>query len=87
MSDIKYVALIRKEENTDYWVDIPDLPGCVSWGETEDEAMTKFQDALELHLEGMKEENLPLPPPRSKDDILSSEEDPYLSAYIIEVAA
>ena len=33
----KYVALIRKEDTTEYWVDIPDLPGCISAGKTEEE--------------------------------------------------
>lgn len=34
---LQYIALIRKDRNTDYWVDIPDLPGCISSGETEEE--------------------------------------------------
>ena len=80
----KFVALIRKEKNTDYWVDIPDLPGCVSAGETEEEAKAKFQAALAFHLEGMKEEGLELPVPRSREDVLAAEEDPYVSDYIIE---
>ena len=81
----KFVALIRKESGTDYWVDIPDLPGCVSSGVTEDEAKANFQGALALHLEGMKEEGLGLPVPRSREDVLAAEEDEYLSDYIIEI--
>jgi predicted RNase H-like HicB family nuclease len=34
----KYVALIRKDKNTDFWIDIPDFPGCVSNGESIEEA-------------------------------------------------
>lgn len=82
----KYIALIRKEIGTDYWVDIPDLPGCVSSGETEDEAMANFEEALAFHLEGMREEGLPLPAPRSKDEVLAAETEDYIKAYFVEAA-
>ena len=81
----KYVALIRKEDETDYWIDIPDIPGCVSSGVTEAEAKVNFQEAIALHLEGMKEEGLVLPAPRSRDDVLAGEEDPYVSDYIFDI--
>ena len=81
----KYVALIRKESGTDYWVDLPDLPGCVSSGVTEEEAKANFQEALKLHLESMKEEGMGLPVPRSRDDVLAAEEESYLSDFIIEI--
>ena len=83
---LKFVALIRKEKDTDYWVDIPDLPGCVSSGTTEDEAKTHFEDALKLHLEALREEeNFTLPEPRGRADVLSTEQDPYITDYIIEI--
>ena len=80
----KYVALIRKEDETDYWVDIPDLPGCVSFGVTEEMAKVNFQEGLALHLEAMNEEGLAMPVPRSREDVLAAEEDPYVSDYIVE---
>lgn len=82
----KYIALIRKENDTDYWVDIPDLPGCISSGETEDEAMANFEEAFAFHLEGMREDGLPLPNPRSKDEVLAAETESYIKAYLIEAA-
>jgi len=81
----KYVALIRKEFGTDYWVDVPDIPGCVSSGKTEDEAKANFLQALKLHLEGLKEQGGNLAAPRSRDEVLAAEEDDYLSDYIVEV--
>ena len=81
----KYVALIRKESGTDYWVDIPDLPGCVSSGATEEEAKANIQEGLKLHLEALKEQGTALPVPRSRDDVLAAEEDEYLSDYIVEI--
>jgi len=82
---MKYVALIRKEETTDFWVDIPDLPGCVSYGETIEETEEHFKETLDMHLEDMREEKLTLPEPRSREEVLSAEEDPYVLDYIIEI--
>jgi hypothetical protein len=41
-----YVAVIRKEPNTAYWVDAPDIPGCVAEGETIEAAKKNFGEAL-----------------------------------------
>ena len=83
----KFVALIRKEESTDYWVDIPDLPGCVSSGKSEEEAKANFREALEMHLAAMREDILSLSKARSRDEILSAERDPYISDYMIEIGS
>ena len=82
---LQYVALVRKEEATDYWVDIPDIPGCVSSGNTREEAEANFQEALELHIEAMREQKLNLPKPRSRFDVLSAEIDRYVGDYMIEI--
>jgi len=82
---MKYVALIRKEPETEYWIDIPDIPGCVSCGGTEEQAMRSFEEALALHTEAMKEENQEFPTPRSKEEVFSAERDPYLKAYLVEI--
>ena len=41
----------------------PDLPGVVAAAKTEEETAELMRDAIEFHLEGLKEENLPIPPP------------------------
>lgn len=69
-----YIAVIRKTEGTDYWVDIPDIPGCVSRGETPEAARASFREALDLHLQDRK---TLLPPPRTRltaDDLQDSVE-------------
>jgi predicted RNase H-like HicB family nuclease len=43
---LEYIALIRKDAGTDYWVNIPDIPGCIASGETEEEAKAQFAEAL-----------------------------------------
>jgi len=82
---LKYVALIRKEEATDYWVDIPDIPGCVSSGDTREEAEANIQEALKMHIEAMREQKLNLPQPRSRSEVLSAEIDRYVGDYMIEI--
>jgi predicted RNase H-like HicB family nuclease/predicted transcriptional regulator len=48
-----------------YGVVFPDLPGCTSFGETVEQAYEHAFDALALHVEGMAEEDMPLPDPSS----------------------
>jgi predicted RNase H-like HicB family nuclease len=51
-----YIALIRKDAHSDFGVDFPDFPGCVSAGETLDEARRMAREALELHVSGILDE-------------------------------
>ena len=61
---LHYVVLISKDRDTDYWVDIPDLPGCCAPGKTEEEVKEKFDEALMLYLETIREKgNFILPEP------------------------
>ena len=43
----------------------PDLPGCVTTGKTREETRKNMEEAIEFHLEGLREEGLPIPPPSS----------------------
>ena len=52
---MKYIALIHKEENTDYGVSFPDFPGCVSAGETLEQVKMLAQEALISHIDILKE--------------------------------
>ena len=66
-----YVALIHKDAGTSYGVSFPDLPGCVSVGDTLDEAVRNAAEALAGHLALMKADGDPIPAPRSLDAIKS----------------
>jgi predicted RNase H-like HicB family nuclease len=45
-----------------YWVaEVPSLPGCISQGETRDEALINIKDAIRLYIEVLEEEGLPVP--------------------------
>ncbi len=71
MAKETYVAMFEVAEDS-YGVSFPDLPGCVSFGVTAVEAVRNAEEALSLHLEGMAEDNEPLPEPSSLDDLLKS---------------
>ena len=49
---------------------VPDLPGCVAVGDTREEVLTLIQEAIEFHLEGMKEEGLSIPRPASSSALV-----------------
>lgn len=74
MSGRQYIAIIRKSAESDYGVSFPDLPGCVTAGRTLDEARTFAEEALALHVEGMKDDGETIPEPSSLEAIMGEAE-------------
>src|SRR3546814_805096 len=68
---IHYIALLRKEGKSDYGVDFPDFPGCVTAGSTLEEARSMAAEALVGHVECMIEAGESIPEPSSLDDIMA----------------
>jgi predicted RNase H-like HicB family nuclease len=62
---MRYAVVIEKGERN-YSAYVPDLPGCVSVGDTVEEATAEIREAIEFHLEGMREDGLPIPKPSSR---------------------
>ncbi len=62
-----YIALVHKNEGTSYGVSFPDVPGCVSAGDTFEQAVANAAEALAGHLALMKADGDPIPAPRSYD--------------------
>jgi predicted RNase H-like HicB family nuclease len=58
---VKYLIILPT--GTGFSVYSPDLPGCVSTGATRKEVERNMQEAIELHLEGLREEGYPIPEP------------------------
>jgi len=67
----QYIALIHKDEGSDYGVSFPDLPGCVTAGRTLDEARAFAEEALALHLEGLAHDGEATPEPSSLEDVMT----------------
>ncbi|RBP07086.1 putative RNase H-like HicB family nuclease [Roseiarcus fermentans] len=61
---MRYAVVIEKGERN-YSAYVPDLPGCVSVGDTLEEVKAEIREAIEFHLEGMREDGSPIPPPSS----------------------
>jgi predicted RNase H-like HicB family nuclease len=60
-----YLVLFEKAGDGSIWAKVPDLPGCYSFGETLDEAKIQIKEAIEFHIEGLKEEGLNVPDPQT----------------------
>jgi predicted RNase H-like HicB family nuclease len=58
-------AIVIEKGPANFSAYVPDLPGCVATGETIEETESLVREAIELHLEGMREDGLPIPPPTS----------------------
>lgn len=71
-----YLGIITKEPGTSYWISFPDLPGCFSSGETEEEVKGNAKDAIETYLEALEEQGRGIPIARSDEEILRTEELP-----------
>jgi predicted RNase H-like HicB family nuclease len=57
---MRYAIVIEKAEGN-YSAYVPDLPGCVATGATIAEVEVEIREAMEFHLEGMREDGLPIP--------------------------
>ena len=60
---MKYLAVVHKEENSDYGISFPDFPGCVSACEKIEDISKNACEALGLHIDGMIFDGLVLPKP------------------------
>jgi predicted RNase H-like HicB family nuclease len=61
---MRYAVVIERAEGN-YSAYVPDLPGCVATGFTLEEVEQEIREAVAFHIEGMKEDGLPVPQPTS----------------------
>lgn len=62
---MRYAIVIEKAEGN-YSAYVPDLPGCIATGATVAEVESQIREAIVFHVEGMREDGLPIPPPSSQ---------------------
>ncbi len=61
---MRYAVVVEKGESS-FGAHVPDLPGCVAVADSKKEVLKLIQEAIEFHLEGLREDGLPIPPPSS----------------------
>jgi predicted RNase H-like HicB family nuclease len=66
---MRYAIVIEKSAGN-YSAYVPDLPGCVATGQTIEETEQQIREAIEFHIDGLREDGLPVPPPLSQVDYI-----------------
>ena len=61
-------AIVIERSPSGFGAYVPDLPGCVAAAETEEEVRDLIREAIGFHLEGMQEDNEPIPEPSARVD-------------------
>ena len=61
---MRYLVVVEKGPSS-YGAHVPDLPGCIAAGETKEEVLSLIREAIEFHLEGLKQDGQPIPTPAS----------------------
>lgn len=59
-------AIVIEDAGTNLAAYVPDLPGCIATGESQQEVEQLIREAIALHLEGLIEDGLPIPEPSSR---------------------
>jgi predicted RNase H-like HicB family nuclease len=63
MKRIQYLVRINRDPHSDWGASVPDLPGCVATGKTLDSALRRIEQAMALHVRGLRDDGLPVPRP------------------------
>jgi predicted RNase H-like HicB family nuclease len=64
---MKYRVLIEQDEDGMFVAEVPSLPGCVSQGQTREEATENIKEAIALYLESLEAHDEPVPPPITEE--------------------
>ena len=72
MSGVEYTVIIEPADDGTFSVHVPDLPGCVSTGRTREEAIESIREAIQGHVKILRELGEPVPPPRSKSQVVAA---------------
>ena len=59
---MRYRVIIEQDEDGEFIVECPSLPGCISQGKTREEAIKNIEDAIKKYIESLKAHDEPIPP-------------------------
>jgi predicted RNase H-like HicB family nuclease len=80
-----YIGLLRKDDISDFGLDFPDLPGCVTAGSTLDIARQRAFEALQFHIHGVLEDGMAIPEPSSLDAVMGVAANQDAVAVLVDV--
>ena len=66
---MNYMVVIERGEKS-WGAHVPDLPGCVAVSETREEVLQLVREAIGFHIEGLRQDGVPVPPPRSESELV-----------------
>ena len=66
---MRYLVVVEKGPQS-FGAYVPDLPGCIAAGESRDEVLTLIREAIEFHLECLREDGNPIPSPSSSSEVI-----------------
>jgi predicted RNase H-like HicB family nuclease len=66
---MRYLVVVEKGPKS-FGAYVPDLPGCVAAAETREEVLALIREAIEFHIEGLREDGQPIPSPSSSSEVV-----------------
>ena len=78
----RFLGVIEKANNN-YSAYSPDLPGCVATGSTREEAEKNIFEAIEMHVQGLLEDNLPIPESKSFAEYVAIAEKSFNTSEVV----
>ena len=69
---MRYLVVVEKGTSS-YGAHVPDLPGCIAAGKTKEEVLSLIREAIEFHIEGLKQDGQPIPAPASMSELVEVE--------------
>lgn len=66
---MRYLVVIEQGSSS-FGAYVPDLPGCIAAAASKQEVLQLIQEAIEFHLEGLKEDGVSVPQPRSQSEFV-----------------
>ncbi len=68
---MKYLVVVEKAKHN-YAAYVPDLPGCIATGSTLEETYSNIRSAITMHVEGLREDGLPIPEPQTQAEFVET---------------
>jgi predicted RNase H-like HicB family nuclease len=66
---MRYLVVVEQGPKS-FGAYVPDLPGCVAAAETREEVLGLIREAIEFHIEGLRQDGQPIPPPSSSSEVV-----------------